>query len=79
MKSKTKSSSVPSRAAEKSGPVTSSDKGVASAPAPGLGLTERRRLVRPLPTPDVIEGDYDSDWAEFQALVSEDSPSEPKP
>jgi len=50
-----------------------------SAPASGkkavsleLGLTERRRLIRPLPVPDVEESDRDSVWGTFQALISED-------
>jgi hypothetical protein len=76
MKSKKKSNSAPSGAAETSG---GTGKGATGEVVPGLGLTERRRLVRPLPTPDVIEGDYDSDWAEFQALVSNDSQPVPKP
>jgi hypothetical protein len=36
-----------------------------------LGLAERRRFIRPLPVPDVVESDGDSDWATFQALSSE--------
>ncbi len=78
MKSKNKSRSASTGSAEKSVSAAGAGKDASNEPAPGLGLTERRRLVRPLPTPEVIEGDYDSDWAEFQALVSDDSPSQPK-
>jgi hypothetical protein len=36
-----------------------------------LGLTERRHAVRPLPVPEAVESDGDTDWATFQALVSD--------
>jgi hypothetical protein len=37
----------------------------------GLGLAERRHFIRPLPVPDAVESDGDTDWATFQALISE--------
>jgi hypothetical protein len=36
-----------------------------------LGLTERRRLVRPLPAPHAVEVQSDVDWAIFQTLISD--------
>jgi len=39
---------------------------------PDLGLTERRKFIRPLPVPEVLESDGDSAWGAFQALISED-------
>ena len=36
-----------------------------------LGLSERRRFIRPLPVPEAVESDGESDWATFQALSSE--------
>lgn len=38
-----------------------------------LGLTERRRSVRPLPAPEAVENDGDSAWAAFQSLISDNS------
>lgn len=38
-----------------------------------LGLTERRRLVRPLPAPEAVESDGDSAWAAFQSLISDNT------
>jgi hypothetical protein len=32
---------------------------------------ERRKLVRPLPVPDAVENDGDTDWDAFQALISD--------
>jgi hypothetical protein len=32
---------------------------------------ERRQFVRPLPVPDAVESDGDTDWATFQALITE--------
>jgi hypothetical protein len=32
---------------------------------------ERRQFVRPLPVPDAVESDGDTDWATFQALNTE--------
>jgi hypothetical protein len=50
-----------------------------SAPAGGkkaasleLGLTERRRLIRPLPVPEVVESDRDSVWGAYQSLTAEE-------
>ena len=60
----------------------SKPKGAASAPASvtakatELGLSERRRSVRPLPIPEAVESDGDTDWAAFQALLS-DEPKKP--
>jgi len=36
-----------------------------------LGLSERRRSIRPLPVPDAVESNGDTDWAAFQALISD--------
>jgi hypothetical protein len=33
-----------------------------------LGLTERRKMIRPLPAPQAVESDGDTDWALFQPL-----------
>ena len=43
---------------------------VKKSPSNELGLTERRRSVRPLPVPLVVERHSDSVWAEFQALIA---------
>jgi hypothetical protein len=34
-------------------------------------LTERRHVIRPLPAADAVESDGDTDWATFQALLSD--------
>lgn len=39
------------------------------------GLAERRKLIRLLPTPEVVESEGDTDWALFQALSGEDPKS----
>jgi hypothetical protein len=36
-----------------------------------LGLTERRRSVRPLPVADAVESDGDTAWGTFQSLISD--------
>jgi len=61
----------PTEAAEKA----ASSKESGTSNTPGLGLTERRQLVRPLPKPEVLERNLDSDWAEFHALSSNPSDS----
>jgi hypothetical protein len=38
-----------------------------------LGLVERRRTVRPLPVPDAVESNRDTDWAPFQTLGTDPS------
>jgi hypothetical protein len=53
----------------KAGKVTSPEK-------PDQGLAERRKLIRPLPTPEAVESEGDTDWALFQALSANES--EPK-
>jgi hypothetical protein len=68
--SKMKSDNVP-----EPGVVPSSGGDKSPAKPSDLGLTERRHGVRPLPVPDVLESDGDTDWATFQALVS-DQPKE---
>jgi hypothetical protein len=41
-------------------------------PRPGdLGIAERRHFIRPLPVPDAVESDRDTDWDTFQTLNSE--------
>ena len=35
------------------------------------GITERRHFIRPLPVPDAVESDRDTDWDTFQSLNSE--------
>lgn len=40
-----------------------------------LGFVERRHVVRTLPAPLAVESDGDTDWANFQALLSD----QPKP
>ena len=37
---------------------------------PALRTGERRRFARPLPLPEVIEGNEDSDWALWEESVS---------
>ncbi|MCX8520424.1 MAG: hypothetical protein ORN28_02670 [Rhodoferax sp.] len=46
---------------------------VKKPPSNELGLAERRRSVRPLPVPLVVERHSDSAWAEFQALIAKHS------
>lgn len=41
------------------------------------GLSERRRFVRTLPVPEVVESDGDTDWAAFQELVQDGAASPP--
>ena len=36
-----------------------------------LGIAERRHFIRPLPVPEAVESDGDTDWATFQNLISE--------
>jgi hypothetical protein len=36
-----------------------------------LGIAERRHFIRPLPTPQAVESDGDTDWAVFQSLLSD--------
>jgi hypothetical protein len=36
-----------------------------------LGIAERRKFIRPLPVPVVVESQGDTDWATFQALLSD--------
>ena len=54
-------------------PASDGQSGGAKAPAKpfDLGLVERRQGVRPLPVPEAVESDGDTDWATFQALVSD--------
>jgi hypothetical protein len=47
------------------------DPGKADPGTAGLGIAERRHFIRPLPVPDAVESDGDTDWATFQALISE--------
>jgi hypothetical protein len=35
------------------------------------GIAERRHFIRPLPAPEAVESDGDSDWAKFQTLIPE--------
>jgi hypothetical protein len=41
------------------------------AKSANLDVTERRHFIRPLPVPDAVESDGDTDWATFQALNTE--------
>ena len=45
--------------------------GTEKAKPADLGLSERRRSIRPLPVPDAVESNGDTDWATFQALISD--------
>ena len=36
-----------------------------------LDLKERRKFIRPLPSPEAVESNGDSDWAAFNALIAE--------
>ena len=49
---------------------TSADSSEKSKPM-DLGLTERRRTIRPLPVPDVVESESDTAWGAFQSLISD--------
>ncbi len=40
-----------------------------------LGIVERRKVVRTIPAPLAVESDGDTDWAVFQALISDKPPS----
>ena len=50
---------------------TQSDKDGAKPKQAELGFVERRKAVRTLPVPLVVESDGDTDWAVFQALISD--------
>ncbi len=55
-------------------PSDSTEKAAAAAAVDektGLGLSERRRSVRLLPVPEAVESNGDSEWAAFQALISD--------
>ena len=54
-------------------PSDSTEKAAAAAvdEKTGLGLSERRRSVRLLPVPEAVESNGDSEWAAFQALISD--------
>lgn len=41
------------------------------SPSGDLGINERRHFIRPLPVPDAVESDRDTDWDTFQSLNSE--------
>ena len=36
-----------------------------------LGMAERRKMIRPLPVPEALESHGDTDWAAFEALLSD--------
>ena len=40
-----------------------------------LGFVERRRVGRTLPVPLAVESNGDTDWATFQALLSDPPPN----
>ena len=44
-----------------------------------LALTERRQIVRPIPVPDAVESERDTDWALFQELSNQVPPSNSAP
>lgn len=44
-----------------------------------LALTERRQIVRPIPVPDAVESERDTDWALFQELSNQVPPSNSEP
>jgi hypothetical protein len=64
-------SAIPSKAAAKVRP----GKDAVTAEEPqlsgDLGIDERRHFIRPLPVPDAVESDRDTDWDTFQSLNSE--------
>ena len=43
-----------------------------------LALTERRKIVRPIPVPHAVESEGDTDWALFQELSNATTPEEPE-
>jgi hypothetical protein len=67
-----KSDKTPEAPADGSpGPGSNASAPAAAKKSSDLGLTERRHVVRPLPIPEVEESDGDTDWANFQALISD--------
>jgi hypothetical protein len=44
-----------------------------------LALTERRKIMRPIPVPHAVESEGDTDWALFQELSNEKPPSGTEP
>lgn len=42
-----------------------------TAKAAALTTDERRRLQRPLPLPEVLEGNTDKDWAMWEESISQ--------
>lgn len=42
-----------------------------AAKAPALTTDERRHFQRPLPLPDVVEGNGDTDWAMWEESISQ--------
>lgn len=67
---KTAKPSVPGK---KGASGTEAPAGDEKAKSADLGIIERRQFIRPLPTPHVRESDSDTDWAAFQALISDNS------
>ena len=50
----------------------------AAASNPDLGLTERRKVIRPLPAPQAVESHADTDWALFHSLSDGQGDSPPQ-
>lgn len=48
----------------------------AHTPKQDLGLAERRKAIRPLPAPEAVESERDTDWALFQSLSGEEPKTE---
>ncbi len=53
--------------------------GEASRNAPSSKTDERRFLPRPIPTPEVVEGNSDADWALWEAFARAQLEQENKP
>ena len=53
--------------------------GAATRNAPSSKTDERRFLPRPIPTPEVVEGNSDADWALWEAFTRAQLEQENKP
>jgi hypothetical protein len=64
-------SEKPSGSAAKGIPGAGPNGQKSEAKSADLHVAERRQFIRPLPVPEAVESDGDTDWATFQALNTE--------